>query len=212
MKKIGIIGYGILGHQIEFYLREQNKSGIEFYYFDDLFQLTGNSNSFKFYEYRDFILTKGMEFYICLGYKQLSIKSKIIDEIQGNNCLIPSLIHSTSYVSPLAKICNGVYIFPMCNIGQDVIIHNGVLLHNSVTVSHNSTISECSFLAPKVALAGNVEIGKNTFVGIGTLVSNNVKIGDNVKIGIGSVVTHNISDNTSCIGNPVKIVNDLKLS
>ena len=212
MKKIGIIGYGILGHQIEFFLREQNKSLIEFYYFDDLFQLTGNSNSFKFYDYREFFLAEGMEFYICLGYQQLIIKSKIIDELKSNNCSFPSLIHSTSYVSPLAKIYGGVYIFPMCNIGQDVIIKNGALLHNSVTISHNSTISDCSFLAPKVALSGNVEIGKNTFVGIGTVISNYVRIGDNVKIGIGSVVTQNISDNTSCIGNPVKIVNNLNLS
>ena len=212
MKKVGIIGYGILGHQIEFFLKEMNESGIEFYYFDDLFHLEGNSNSFKFFDYREFLLSEGMEFYVCLGYHQLNIKSKIINELQSNNCSIPSLIHSTSYVSPLAKIFNGVYIFPMCNVGQDVILKNGVLLHNSVTISHNSTISDCSFLAPKVALSGNVEIGKNTFIGTGTVISNYVKIGDNVKIGIGSVVTQNISDNTSCIGNPVKIVNNLNLS
>jgi sugar O-acyltransferase (sialic acid O-acetyltransferase NeuD family) len=211
MKKIGIIGYGILGHQIEFFLKEKYKSGLEFYYFDDLFQLKGNSNSFKFYDFREFFLSEGMEFYVCLGYQQLYIKSKIIDELQSNNCLIPSLIHSTSYVSPLAKINSGVYIFPLCNIGQDVIIKNGVLLHNSVTVSHNSTISDCSFIAPNVTLSGNVEIGKNTFVGTGTVISNYVKIGDNIKIGIGSVVTQNIPDNTSWIGNPLKLVNNLNL-
>jgi UDP-N-acetylbacillosamine N-acetyltransferase len=212
MKKVGIIGYGILGRQIEFFLKEQNKSEIEFYYFDDLFRFMGNTNLFKFYDYRKFLLSEGIEFYVCLGYNQLDIKSKIINELQSNNCSIPSLIHSTSYVSPLAKILNGVYIFPMCNVGQDVILKNGVLLHNSVTISHNSIISDCSFLAPKVALSGNVEIGKNTFLGTGTVISNYVKIGDNVKIGIGSVVTHNISDNVSCIGNPVKIVNNLNLS
>lgn len=210
MKKIGIIGYGTLGHQIEFFLREQNKPGIEFYYFDDQFQLTGNSNSFRFFDYRDFI-TSNLDFYICLGYKQLNIKSKILDELQGYNCLVPSLVHPTSYISPLAKIGNCVYIFPMCNIGQDVIIKNGVLLHNSVTISHNSTVNDCSFLAPSVTVAGNVEIGRFTFIGAGSVVSNNVKIGSNVKIGIGSVVTHNIAENISCIGNPVKIVNNLKL-
>ena len=212
MKKIGIIGYGVLGRQLEFFLREQNKSGIEIHYFDDLFHSMGNSNSYKFYDYRNFFSAETMEFYVCLGYKELKIKYQIIDDLQSNNCSVPSLIHSTSYVSPLAKIYNGVYIFPMCNIGQNVIIKNGALLHNSVTISHNSTISECSFLAPNVALSGNVEIGKNTFVGTGTVISNYVKIGDNVKIGIGSVVTQNIPDNTSCIGNPIKIVSNLILS
>ena len=53
---------------------------------------------------------------------------------------------------------------------------------------------------------------KLSFVGMGSVISNYIKIGNHVKIGIGSVVTRNISDNTSCIGNPVKIVKNLNLS
>jgi sugar O-acyltransferase (sialic acid O-acetyltransferase NeuD family) len=211
MKKIGIIGYGILGRQIEFFLKEQNEPEIEFYYFDDLFQLTGDSNSFKFYDYRDFFSSEEFEFYVCLGYQHFNIKGKLIEELQRNHCIIPSMIHRTSYVSPLAKINNGVYIFPNCNIDQNVVIKDGALLHNSVTISHDSTIAENSFLAPKVALSGNVEIGRNSFIGIGTVITNYVKIGDNVKVGIGSVVTKNIPDNTCCIGNPAKIVDELRL-
>jgi UDP-N-acetylbacillosamine N-acetyltransferase len=211
MKKIGIIGYGILGNQIEFFLTEQHQSEIEFFYFDDRLHLTGKPNTFKFYGYRDFFSSDNFDFYVCLGYQHFNIKDEIINELQSNNCSVPSLIHKTSYVSPLSKIYSGVYIFPLCNIGQNVTLKNGVLLHNSVTISHNSKIEENSFLAPKVTLSGNVDIGKNTFVGIGTVISNYKKIGNNVKIGIGSVITQDIPDNTCCIGNPVRIVKELKL-
>jgi len=50
-----------------------------------------------------------------------------------------------------------------------------------------------------------------SFVGMGSVISNYIKIGNYVKIGIGSVVTQNISDNTSYIGTLVRIVKNLNL-
>src|ERR1035437_8062696 len=149
-KKIGIIGYGALGKQLEnFIIEEHGKECLEIYYFDDFLYQKENENFFRFNDF-DNNKFKDFYFYIGLGYKHLSIRKEISEQILSNKYQLPSFIHKTSYVNPTAKIANGVFIYPMCNIDQMVSIEDGVIINNSATISHNSKIECCTFLAPGV--------------------------------------------------------------
>lgn len=206
MKKIGIIGYGALGRQIEKFLCEsQNQSALQFFYFDDLFHEAGNANAFPFAAFRDSKFAD-LSFYIGLGYKHLATRHSICKEVLQSGKQLPSLIHPSSYVNLSATIGEGVYIYPMCNVDQEVEIKTGTILNNTVTVSHNSIVNDCSFLAPGVVLAGQVNVGKYCFLGAGTVVANGVIIGDKAMIGLASSVTRNMESNTCAIGNPMKIL------
>ena len=48
-------------------------------------------------------------------------------------------------------------------------------------------------------------IGKKTFIGARTFILPGVKVGDNVIIGACSVVTKDVPDNTTAVGNPAKV-------
>ncbi|HMU45274.1 MAG TPA: acetyltransferase [Chitinophagaceae bacterium] len=210
IKKIGIIGYGVIGHHIESFIKEKYTWDIIIYYFDDKMFEKKIKNSFPL---KDFDQKKfsDFEFYIGLGYKQPDFKKEIIDQLKKNNYRYPFFVHNSSNINKSAKIGNGVVIYPNCNIGFHVEIGEGTILHNSCTVSHDSKIGSCSFLSPSVIVSGNVSIGDNTFAGSGTVFANSLKIGSNVKIGVGSVVTKDIDDNLSVIGNPASIVSDLRI-
>jgi sugar O-acyltransferase (sialic acid O-acetyltransferase NeuD family) len=210
-RRIGIIGYGVIGQQIEHFILEHDISeAVEFFYFDDISHAKGKENACLFNDF-DNSKFKDLEFYIGLGYHHLRLRNEIYDRLEKNQFSSPNVIHKTSYIHPTAEIAKGVIIYPMCNIGAFVKIKDGVLINNSAVISHDSFIDRCTFISPGVTLSGRVFVGQNCFIGTGAIVANDVKIGNNVTIGVGTVVTADIADNLSVIGNPMRIVKSLKL-
>jgi UDP-N-acetylbacillosamine N-acetyltransferase len=206
MKKIGIIGYGAFGRQIEnFLVEEQGRAALDFSYFDDHFHNAGGEKACPFDTFLDRRFSE-LEFYIGLGYKHLPVREKICDQLLKNGLRLPSFIHRTAYVNPTAKVGYGVYIYPMCNIDQEVELKNGVMVNNSVILSHNGLVDACTFIAPGVTVAGNVRIGKYCFIGGGSVIANNLSIADNVLVGLGSSITRNVEKDACVIGNPMKIL------
>lgn len=210
-RKIGIIGYGVIGQQIEHFLLEQDLRGeIVFFYFDDISHAKGKRNTYPFTDFYNSKF-KDLEFYVGLGYHHMGLRNEIYEQLKKNQFCCPSIIHKTSYIHPTAEIANGVVIYPMCNIGEFVKIKDGVLINNSSVISHDSYIDRGTFISPGVIISGRVSVGQCCFIGTGTVIANEIKIGNTVQTGIGTVVTANIEDNLSVIGNPMKIVKSLKI-
>lgn len=198
-----MIGYGELGKQYVSFLSETYHSA--FFLFDDVAAEHKASGAFAFNHYQDEAY-RDTDFYVSLGYKHLEAKHRILKELQQKSRRIPSFIHASCFVNRTARIHDAAFIYPMCNIDQNVTVGLGSLINNSVTLSHDTSIGNCCYLSPGVIASGHVSIGDYSFVGSGTIISNGVSIGSHVKIGIGSVITKDIPDNTSVIGNPMKIV------
>jgi sugar O-acyltransferase (sialic acid O-acetyltransferase NeuD family) len=202
MKEISIIGYGNLGKQFYSFLKEED---IFFNIFDDFYQ--SNDKYLKTNLFKQFIESKSNDFYVALGYNHLKLKNIILDNLEQLKKNIPSFIHETSFINKSSVIDNAVFIFPMCNIDQNVFIDKGSLINNSVTISHDSKIGKCCYVSPGVIISGNVSIDDYTFIGAGTIISNGVKIGKNVIVGVGTVITKDIPDDNYVIGNPMKFLN-----
>jgi sugar O-acyltransferase (sialic acid O-acetyltransferase NeuD family) len=205
-----LIGYGELGKQIEQLLIEVKKKE-KFIYFDDIAysQKMGNSLPFNNYKKSEF---KGLEFYVCLGYRNLVQKMEIIRELHGLNYKLPSIIHPSCYVNKTANIGKNVYLYPLSNIDRNVQIKDGSLINNSVVISHDTIVGAGCYISPGTIISGFVKIGDGSFIGSGSVISNNITIGMNSKIGIGTVVTKDIPGSSSYIGNPMKKVSDLYIA
>ncbi|MDT8394534.1 MAG: hypothetical protein RQ761_11875 [Bacteroidales bacterium] len=206
--KVGLIGYGELGKQVESLLIDQGITENSIIRFDDYGFNNNNVHPFNSYLNKEFA---DYNFLVCLGYKHFKSKIDIIESLLFHDRKITNFIHKSAYLNPNITIGKSVIIFPMCNIDQNVHIENGVILHNTVTISHNTRIGRCSYIAPGVNISGNVKIGDDCFIGTGTSITNSIEIGDNTRIGIGSCVTNSIKPNSSCIGNPLRYVNRLTI-
>ena len=118
----------------------------------------------------------------------------------------------------------------MCDYGYNIEIgenfysnHNLVILDaNKVKFGDNVFIApNCSFYTAGHPLdaetrnqgleyAKPIEVGNNVWIGGNVVVLPGVKIGDNSVIGAGSIVTKDIPSNVVAVGNPCKVIKEIK--
>jgi acetyltransferase-like isoleucine patch superfamily enzyme len=184
-RSIAYIGFGDLGRQLSLLIKQCSNAELTEIFFDDNLAAAGKPNAYPFAAYLDDRFD-GYEFFICIGYKHLPLKTTILAALQAAGRKPGSFIHPTAFINPTAVIGSGVIIYPCCNVDQYVALHDGVFLNNSVTISHHSIIGKSTFMAPGVTVCGNVTIGAENFTGSGSVISNNVTVGDGVVTVIGN--------------------------
>lgn len=108
------------------------------------------------------------------------------------------------------KIGENVFINSCCRF-QD---QGGIEIGDGSLIGHNTTIATLNHdfaptkrqnLTPK-----SVKIGKNVWIGSDCTILPGVEIGDGAIIGAGSVVTKSIPSNTIAVGNPARIIKEIK--
>lgn len=135
--------------------------------------------------------------------RQQLAQRAISKELRFTNAVSP-----LAYISPDAKIGEGVMIFPHVFVSVDSLIADHAVLNAGATVSHDSQVGRYGTLAPGVHLAGNVSVGEGCNLGIGSSVMNGVSIGEWSVVGAGAVVTRNLPENVTAVGVPAKVIPD----
>lgn len=116
-----------------------------------------------------------------------------IKQMEAHNCA--SLGHHLNEAPVFDGIPNlphgikGIFIAGKARIGKNVTIFQQV----SIAVRYPSESD-----APV--------IGNNVLIGTGAKILGPIRIGDNVKIGANAVVTKNVPDNCTVVGNPARII------
>lgn len=140
-------------------------------------------------------------------------KEKIIREILGKT--------GKTFIIEQPFICDYGYNI---EIGENFYAnHNLIILDgNKVKFGDNVFIApNCGFYTAGHPLdakrrnegleyAKPIKVGNNVWIGGNVVVLPGVKIGDNVVIGAGSIVTKDIPSNVVAVGNPCKVIKEIK--
>ncbi len=104
------------------------------------------------------------------------------------------------------RICEGAQIGAMTVIARgaidDTVIGERAKIDNSTFISHNVTIGEDTFIVGESIFFGGSSTGAQAFVSGNATVRNKVHIGSKAMVGFGAVVTKNVEDGTTVLGNP----------
>lgn len=132
------------------------------------------------------------------------VRGTLIEKLKDVGYTIPTLIHTTAYVSPFAHIERGTVVMAKAVVNANASIGEGVIINTGAIVEHDNQIASGVHISPNVSLGGTVKIGKNTWIGIGATVIHNIEIAENVIVGAGSVVIRNIKAGQTVKGVPAK--------
>jgi len=152
----------------------------------------------------------------------------------GPNSVIRShsIIYAACTIGP--RFCSGhrITIRENSTIGEDcsigtmsdiqgnVRMGNYCRLHSNVHIAHGCSIGDCVFLYPFSVMTNDPcppstdiqggRIGNYTVVGVHAVILPRIQVGENCLIGANSVVNKRLPDYSLAMGDPVKIVMDIR--
>jgi sugar O-acyltransferase (sialic acid O-acetyltransferase NeuD family) len=162
----------------------------------------------------------------CLNYLGYE-RDTDVKAIVGNNLVFPSIgdnsirkrliaffeelqLNEFVAIDPSAKVSRTAFVNQSTYIGKNVIVNaqvevgKGVILNSGSIVEHESKISDFVHIAPGAVLCGNVTVGLSSFVGANAVVKQNIGLRENIIIGAGSVVTSDVTEIGTWVGNKLR--------
>jgi UDP-3-O-[3-hydroxymyristoyl] glucosamine N-acyltransferase LpxD len=88
--------------------------------------------------------------------------------------------------------------------GGDTYIQDNVKLDGLVHIGHNDNLGKNTEIPAGVIISGFVNTGEHAYLGVNSAVRNRRDLGANCVIGMGAVVTKNVEDGMTVIGNPAR--------
>lgn len=113
------------------------------------------------------------------------------------------------FISQFSRFLTGIEIHPGAKIGRKFFIDHGT----GVVIGETCEIGDNVLIYQGVTLGGTGKdigkrhptVGNNVLIGSGAKVLGPLTIGNNSKVGAGSVVLHDVPPNTTVVGVPAKI-------
>ena len=137
---------------------------------------------------------------------------KIFDFVNAYDCIIGD----NTKIGTFVEIQKGVTIGKNCKISSHSFICSGVTIKNGVFVGHNVSFivdryphainEDGSMKGDKDWTMEEIVVDDGASIGTSVTILAGVKIGKNSVIGAGSVVTKDVPENCTVIGNPAKIL------
>ena len=131
---------------------------------------------------------------------------RLVERARNLGLNFANAISPLAQISSLARLGEGVSIFPHVVVNTGAFVDNHTILNLSVTVSHDTRVGSYSNINPGVHFAGNVTIGEGCYIGMGTQVIQRVTIGPWSVVGAGAVVIRDLPANITAVGVPAKII------
>jgi sugar O-acyltransferase (sialic acid O-acetyltransferase NeuD family) len=151
----------------------------------------------------DFAPQEGEEYFVV---PTTSHKSALIEYLDKTYELrFAQLIHPAAYVSPYAKIGQGVFIGARSVIAPGCMLKDHVFVNRGVTVGHDCVLHEYVRLNPGSNIAGHVEIHAGVTIGLGASVIEELVIGRGAVVAAGAVVIGDVKEKNLVAGIPAVV-------
>ena len=123
---------------------------------------------------------------ICEDFLQFADESTEMYPAFGNNAVrmawmerfeeagvrVPTIVHPSAYVSPLATLYAGVAVLPMAVVNTGVTVKNGCIINIGALIDHDSVIEAGCHLAPGAIVKAENRIPAGIKIASGEVIEN----------------------------------------
>lgn len=135
-----------------------------------------------------------------------NVRYQTVQRSRAMGLSFANAISPLAYISPNARIGEGVVVYPNGTACTGSSIGNHAIINVGAIVSHDTQLGDYSTLNPGVNLAGNVVVGEGCYLGIGCSVIQGINIGAWTTVGAGAVVIRDLPSHVTAVGVPAKII------
>ncbi len=113
--------------------------------------------------------SESSDFIIAIGSCPM-LRDKVYGELVQRGLTLKTIVHPSSYVSPGAKLGEGIFINQSCIIGYGTFISANVFINNFSIVAHGSTVGQSTIISPGAKLSGDVVIEEMCSISTGAVI------------------------------------------
>lgn len=144
--------------------------------------------------------------FVLIAVGSPSSRRRIAERIGNEAAGFPTIIHPTCRIGRRVMVGTGVQAAANALVSVDVTLGDFVLLNRGVQVGHDDRLGAFVTLHPVASLSGNVLVGDGTEFGTGAVVIPGVTVGEWSIVGAGAVVTRDVPNNATAVGNPARLI------
>jgi len=141
---------------------------------------------------------------VALGIGNNEARAWWCEKLLQDGFELPPILHPAAWVSPSAKIGEGVFVGAGAVIQAGAVLGKAALINSNATVEHHAEIGEGAHIGPGAVLAGLAKVGQLSMIGAGAVLKDRVSVGKLSTVGAGAAVIQNVPDKTTVAGVPAK--------
>jgi sugar O-acyltransferase (sialic acid O-acetyltransferase NeuD family) len=143
-----------------------------------------------------------------LGVSNPHLKEGIVNILEGRGAIfVPICTKMTKGQN--VDLSDAFYAFDV-RISNNVKVGKSCYIDSQNIISHDVTLGNYCHLGPRNFIAGNVIIGDRVIIQGGACIAKGLTVGEGAEVGLGSVVLRNVPPHSLVIGNPARVVRNLR--
>jgi sugar O-acyltransferase (sialic acid O-acetyltransferase NeuD family) len=205
---IGVYGAGGCARGLMPILRQQRDAQLEkLVFIDDAPDTPTHVNGHDVVSWNDFLDLNASSKSVCLGIANSYIRAKLASQCDAAGIQLRSLCADNVIIMDSVVIGEGACLSPFVTLASNIRIGRGFHANLYSYVEHDCTIGDFVTFAPGAKCNGNVQIGDFAYIGSNAvikqgLVGKPLIIGAGATVGMGAVVTKDVPEGATVIGNP----------
>lgn len=125
--------------------------------------------------------------------KSSLVRQRLFAELKAMEAILPTIISPYAYVSPSAKIGEGVIVMHQAMVNAYAQVGDNCIVNSKALIEHDCVVANHCHISTASVLNGEVSIGESCLLGSGSVIKQGVELSDKVIIGAGSLVLNNIT-------------------